>query len=330
MANLNDFDIFNLKVEDVVTESKGSKANANLYSPKYDEAPDGVYKSKVRFLPNFKNPRKSIMRKYVYYLMEDRVAKKGGFYVDSPSTVGEKCPCQDAFFKLRNSESAIDKKLSEELKRKENFYSYVQIIEDKQHPELEGKIMVMKYGFQIKQKIDEQLNPQIDDEEPTQIFDLFEGKDFYFIAKKVDGYANFLSSKFANKITAIKINGKEVDNDDDGRQEILSWLNENAPDMNEFEYKPWDNETRTKVAKVLAQYISPGENIENITKGDNDSKSNDSKSNDDSEEDDDWTPKKRGENVKKEEKSKKEEKEPEVESDDDDFDEFLKGIDDDN
>ena len=84
---------------------------------------------------------------------------------------------------------------------KENFYSYVQIIEDKQHPELEGKIMVMKYGFQIKQKIDEQLNPQIDDEEPTQIFDLFEGKDFYFIAKKVDGYANFLSSKFANKIT---------------------------------------------------------------------------------------------------------------------------------
>lgn len=328
MANVNDFDIFNLSVEDVVTVSKGSKGNANLYAPKYDEAPDGVYKSKVRFLPNFKNPRKSIMKKYVYFLMEDRLGKKGGFYVDSPSTVGEKCPCQDAFFRLRNSESAIDKKMSEELKRKENFYSYVQIIEDKQHPELEGRIMVMKYGFKIKNKIDEQLHPEIEDEEPTQIFDLFEGKDFHFIAKKVDGFANYESSKFASKTSAIKINGEEVDNDDDGRAMILDWLNENAPDMNEFEYHPWDDETRQKVAKVLAQYVSGGDAVSKITNGDDGGKNTSADSDD---EDDDWKPKKRAESTKKKEVVEKEkEKEADVEADDDDFDKFLSGIDDDN
>ena len=104
----NEFDIFNISVSDLDTGEKPSQSS-DLYSPKPDQGQDGTYRSLIRFLPNAKNPRKPYVRKFNYWL-EDR--EGNGFYIDSPSTVGEKCPIQDAFFKLRNSESALDKKMA--------------------------------------------------------------------------------------------------------------------------------------------------------------------------------------------------------------------------
>ena len=94
----NEFDIFNVSVNDLDTGEAPSKGS-DLYTPKPDQGQDGVYRSLIRFLPNPTNPRKPFIRKFVYWL-EDRDGN--GFYADSPSTVGDKCPVQDMFFKLRN------------------------------------------------------------------------------------------------------------------------------------------------------------------------------------------------------------------------------------
>lgn len=254
----NEFDIFNLSVGDLETGDRQNSVGSDLYSPKPDQGVDGTYRSLLRFLPNIKNPRKPFVRKFVYWL-EDK--EGNGFFVDSPSTVGEKCPIQDLFFKLRNSESALDKKMAENLKRREVFYSLVQIIKDPQNKDLEGQIKVFKFGYKIKSKIDEELNPQFD--EPTQIFDPFEGKNFELVLSKKGGYPNYDSCKFHGSKSAMIVNGSPVSDSNEGRQLILEYLKD-VPDLSNFEYKAWTDEIRHKVMNVLSQYTSPGSSISTV------------------------------------------------------------------
>jgi hypothetical protein len=256
----NEFDIFSVSVNDLDTGDRPSGGGSDLYSPKPDQGQDGTYRSLLRFLPNIKNPRKPFVRKFVYWL-EDRDGN--GFYADSPSTVGEKCPVQDLFFKLRNSESAVDKKMSESLKRREVFYALVQIVKDPQNRDLEGQIKVFKFGYKIKAKIDEELNPQFD--EPTQVFDPFEGKNFELVLSKKGGYPNYDSCKFQGSRSAMTINGENVTDTNEGRKMILDYLKD-APDLANFDYKPWNDEQRNKVMNIISQYSSPGSSIETLTR----------------------------------------------------------------
>ena len=256
----NEFDIFNVSVKDLDTGDRPASMGSDLYTPKPDQGQDGTYRSLIRFLPNIKNPRKPFVRKFVYWL-EDRDGN--GFYADSPSTVGDKCPVQDMFFKLRNSESAVDKKMSEGLKRREVFYALVQIVKDPQNRDLEGQVKVFKFGYKIKTKIDEELNPQFD--EPTQVFDPFEGKNFELVISKKGGYPNYDSCKFHGNRSAMEIEGTAVADSDEGRKTIMNFLTD-APDLGNFEYKPWNDEQRNKVMGVLSQFSSPGSSIETVTK----------------------------------------------------------------
>lgn len=306
-----EFDIFNLSVDDIDsyqrTESKGS----DLYKPTADQGKDGVYTSLIRFVPNPKNPQKSIVRKFVYWL-EDGEGK--GAYYDSPSTIGEKCPVQDLFFKLRNSESAVDKKMAEKLKRREIYYSLVQIIKDPQNPDMEGSVKVFKYGYQIKQKIDEELNPQFD--EPCQVFDLFEGKNFELKVTKSAGYNSFTASKFQGKRTAINIDGSSMGNTGDDRKKIMEYLKE-VPELDSFDFKPWDDSTRSSIERILDNYRSPGSAIGKVVSKKEESYSSLDDFNFDNEP---AAPKK--------EAARPKQVEEETSSDDgDDLNDFLKGLD---
>lgn len=263
----NEFDIFGVGVGDLDTGEKQT-GGSDLYTPKPDQGKDGVYSSLIRFLPNIKNPRKPFVRKYVYWL-EDR--EGNGFYVDSPSTVGEKCPVQDMFFKLRNSESAMDKKMSENLKRREVYYALIQIVKDEQKPELEGQVKVYKFGYKIKTKIDEELNPKFD--EPTQVFDPFEGKNFELVITKKAGYPNYDSSKFQGSRTPMMLDGERVSDTNESRKAVIEYL-QDAPDLSNFDYQSWTDEERQKVNSVLSQYSnSPGESVQTITSQSNSTQS---------------------------------------------------------
>lgn len=256
-----EFDIFNLSVEDIDSYQRSESKGSDLYKPTADQGKDGVYTSLIRFLPNPKNPQKSIVRKFVYWL-EDAEGK--GAYYDSPSTIGEKCPVQDLFFKLRNSDSAVDKKMAEKLKRREIYYSLIQVIKDPQSPEMEGQVKIFKYGYQIKQKIDEELNPQFD--EPCQVFDLFEGKNFELKITKSAGYNSFTASKFQGKRTAIVIEGSAMENSKEDRTKIMEYLKD-VPELDSFDFKAWDDATRSNVERILDNYRSPGSAIGKVSSG---------------------------------------------------------------
>ena len=256
-----DFDIFNLSVSDVETHNQtASTIEDVIYRPSADDGKDGTYKALIRFVPNPENPRKSLVRKYVHWLTD---AAGNGRLVDSPSSVGEKCPIQDAFFRLRKSDSAVDRKMSDKLKRREQYYALIKVIKDPQRPELEGQYRIFKFGYKIKEKVDEELNPAFG--EPTQVFDLFEGKNFELIISRQGEYNNYDKSKFSASTSAVMLGDAPAERNQESMSSIKEEL-ESAPSLASYEYKVWDDQTRDFVHTVLGQYISnPGGSMDQVS-----------------------------------------------------------------
>ena len=252
-----EFDIFNLSVADVDTHEQ-KKQTSEFFKPTADDGKDGVYKALIRFVPNIANPRNSLVKKYVHWLTN---ANGDGRIVDSPSTVGEKCPIAEAFFKLRKSDSAVDRKMSEKLKRREQYFSLVKIIKDPQNPDLEGTYKIFKFGYKIKEKIEEETKPAFG--EPTQIFDLFKGKNFELVITRQNDFNNYDKSKFASSTSALMMGDTPAERNNEFMSSIKAEL-EAAPSLEPYEYRAWDSETRDFVNSILSQYLNPGSSMDTI------------------------------------------------------------------
>lgn len=254
------FDIFNLGVEDVETHQVQASSSTNeIYKPTADDGKDGTYKALIRFVPNPENPRNSLIQKYVHWLTN---SSGDGKLVDSPATIGEKCPIADVFWKLRKSDSAVDRKSSDKLKRRQQYYSLVKIVKDPQNPELEGTYKVFKFGYKIKEKIDAELKPNFG--EPTQVFDLFEGKNFELVITRQGEYNNYDTSKFSSSKSAIIMGDAPAERS----KEIMTTIKEEleaAPSLKGYDYQAWDEDTRSFVNDVLRMYLNPGDSIASMT-----------------------------------------------------------------
>jgi hypothetical protein len=254
------FDIFNLGVEDVETHQATTSTSSNeVYKPTADDGKDGTYKALVRFVPNPENPRNSLIQKYVHWMTN---SSGDGKLVDSPSTIGEKCPIADVFWKLRKSDSAVDRKASEKLKRRQQYYALIKIIKDPQNPELEGTYKVFKFGYKIKEKIDAELKPDFG--EPTQVFDLFEGKNFELIITRQGDFNNYDKSKFSASKSAIIMGDAPAERNKETMTTIKAEL-DTAPSLKSYDYQAWDEETRSFVNDVLRMYLNPGDSIGEMT-----------------------------------------------------------------
>ena len=257
---MEDFDIFNLGVEDVDTHQPQASSSVNeIYKPTADDGKDGTYKAMIRFVPNPENPRNSLIQKYVHWLTN---SSGDGKLVDSPSTVGEKCPIADVFWKLRKSDSAVDRKASEKLKRRQQYYALIKIIKDPQNPDLEGQYKIFKFGYKIKEKIDAELKPDFGD--PTQVFDLFEGKNFELIITRQGEYNNYDKSKFSASRSAIILGDSPAERSKETMGTIKEEL-DSAPSLANYDYRPWDEEMRNFVNDVLRMYLNPGDSISEVT-----------------------------------------------------------------
>lgn len=251
MANLDDIFSMPTDVSEITQNIVSQKGNVdeNLYTPKPDEAADGVYKATLRFLPNAKNVHQSTISKIVYFLKDAN--GENGFYVDSPKTVGEDCPMAKMYWKLKKSKSVIDQQLTENISRMMFNYSLVEIIKDPQHPELVGQIKVFRYGKKVKDMIEKESH---DEDEPCNVFDPFNGKNFSLVVKKVSNYPNYDSSKFGNSCP-MSIDGEKVPVSEAGKKKVLAFLKD-APDLSVYEYKEWSEETRERVYKNLRTFTS--------------------------------------------------------------------------
>ncbi len=251
MANHEDFDIFNISAEEIVkaqpATTQGSGSDYYKVDPK--KGKDGVYSAVIRFVYNPKDPlNKSKIKKYSYWLKDPLTDE--GFSVDCPSTVGAKSSLQDLYFKLKKSANAAEVKLADGFKRKENYYSIVQIMKDDNNPQLVGQFKIFKFGQKLNAMLQDELEPEFGDK--NNIFDPLKGKLFALKATLQGGYTNYDTSKFIGEGAPCVFKDGKTKVSTENAQEWKQYWKEACPDLNSTEYKPWDDEIKARINEVIS------------------------------------------------------------------------------
>jgi hypothetical protein len=243
-----------------VEAPEASGKQTDEYNPTADKGKGGTYQSIIRFIPWWKDPKHgSIQDKWVSYLV-DPITQRGK-YIDCPSSVGKPSPLSDIYWKLKKSESVQMQKLAQNFSRRHSYASLVQVIRDSNAPELEGKIMVYRYGVKIWEKINAELKPVIG--EPHDPFASLTGKAFALVITKVSGFNNYDQSKFVDKKIPVCIPNAEgklipITEKSDPKM-VYEWVKENSPDLSKYAYKEWDQETYDYVNHVITAVTGEGQ-----------------------------------------------------------------------
>ncbi len=272
---------------------KESKNQDGIYRPNVKDAADpkgAGYKSTVRFLRNVyldgSGTGPAAITKHVHYVktegsLEDYPDLAG--YYDCEKNISQQtvCPLCTTFWKLNKSNNQADVAKSELIKRSTKYYSYVMVIEDEQHPELVGKILVYPYGAKIKAKINAEINGEVTGDK-CNVFDFVTGKDFRLIIKLIptpskDGRSKidmpnydtstFLASsplkiwnekvnKFVSPPTVEDENGKIMLSDKKWQAKIRETVLSRPATVNLDAHTPskdgWDDEKRSNVERIIS------------------------------------------------------------------------------
>jgi hypothetical protein len=121
----------------------------------------------------------------------------GGWYIEkSLTTIGKTDPCSEYNTTLWNSGIEANKEVARKQKRRLHYVSNVYIVKDPKNPENEGKVFLFRYGKKIMEKITTAMNPQFEDDDAFDPFDLWTGANFKLKIRKVEGYQNYDLSDF--------------------------------------------------------------------------------------------------------------------------------------
>ena len=167
----------------------------------------------------------------------------GGWYIeDSLTTIGKKDPVSEHNSMLWNSGIESNKDIVRKQKRRLNYIANIYVVSDPSAPENEGKVFLYKFGKKIFDKINDMMNPQFQDEQPVNPFDLWEGANFKLKIRQVEGYRNYDKSEFDQPGPLL---------DDDDKLESI-WKSENS--LAEFvdpkNFKSYE-ELQAKLNRVL-------------------------------------------------------------------------------
>lgn len=225
------------------------------------------YRSVIRFLPNITKEGKlgqSAIEKIAHYVKLQNSSELSGYY-DSPKNFDEPCPLTKLYYSLKDSKNAILAEKAEALNYSRKYYSYIEVLEDEQQPELVGKVMVFQYGKTIKDKILAEDNGEITGES-CNVFDLSKGKDFVMVVKEIETgdrkYPDYKMSMFRPHASAVKIYSekkgefKEVPLNEDGKIEpsvrgkVKEYIMSRDHELEEFAPKPLTEEQQGKINEI--------------------------------------------------------------------------------
>lgn len=254
--------LFNLNSSQFTEKKKeGFKVDENLYAPEPEQAADKkVYKSVIRFIPFHADPDKSKFQKDVCILKNPITNER--LIIEDPSSFGNfslTLKYEIMLKKLYKSEPDMVNELRTNFNRFSKFWSLVQIVKDPNRPDLEGKIKVFNFGFNINKLIEAEINPASDGLVESAVsvnpYDLLKGKDFLLVVSKKGKYNNYDGSKFINELTPFKFNGKPVEATDKGMKEVFEYLKNSSPDLLNYYPKQIDSTTEDRVKEFLEAII---------------------------------------------------------------------------
>lgn len=258
-----------------VEAKEQTSKNADEYQPSADKGVNGVYQAIIRFIPWWQDPTHgSIQEKWTLWLV-DPITERGRL-IDCPSSIGKPSVLQDMYWKLKKSDNVSMQSKAEVFSRRHSYASLIQVIKDKQNPELDGKILVYRYGVKLWEKINAELKPLIGEKHDP--FDIVNGKPFGLVITKVSGYNNYDQSKFISdhKIPLCIPNekGKLIPitaNSD--KKKVFEWVKENSPDLSKYAYKEWNQEVHDYVNGVISAVTGEttiSQNYAGVINNDND------------------------------------------------------------
>jgi hypothetical protein len=162
-----------------------------FWKPEVDKSGNGY--AIVRFLPSPMGEDVPFVR-----LWDHGFQGPGGWFIEkSLTTLGKDDPVSEYNTMLWNSGVDKNKDLARKQKRRLGFISNIYIVKDPANPANEGKVFLYKYGKKIFDKLNDVMNPEFEDETPTNPFDMWEGRDFKMKIRNVEGYRNYDKSDFA-------------------------------------------------------------------------------------------------------------------------------------
>lgn len=182
---------FEKLTKEIEKDSKGGNYGNDLplWSPTTDKAGNGH--AILRFIPA-KDEDLPWVRMYSHGFQD-----KGGWYIEnSLTTIGKDDPVSKYNSYLWNSGIESNKELARKQKRRLHYYANVYVVSDPNNPANEGKVFLFKFGKKIFEKLNDIMNPEFDDEQPINPFDMWEGANFRLKIRQVEGYRNYDKSAF--------------------------------------------------------------------------------------------------------------------------------------
>jgi len=268
-----EIDPFDMTVEQVnnlkpTSNSNNIQKHPDVYKPSVEKKGD-KYKAKIRFIANVgldfvaKNPFLEVAK---HFLPKGNKAK-GSHTCKNQEYKSQFCPICNAFAKYKSENGEIEaKKL---ISRAIYYYSYVQIIDDENHPELNGSIMIMEYGQKIKEKINEL------EEDKINAFNVKKSKNFKLVIKLASDSkrdTDYSSCSFEDSTSAVKVfkDGKFVDvydengnfrTDKDGKTDkfkkaLVDYINSCPTKLEEFDYKDWEDDEAENIDDYIAELLN--------------------------------------------------------------------------
>jgi hypothetical protein len=190
-SSSSSFEKLNKELSKLNSSNERKNDDENYWKPEVDKAGNGY--AVLRFLPAPENEDFPFVRIFDHGFQ----GPTGLWYIEkSLTTLGQNDPVGEYNSKLWNSGIDADKEIARKQKRRLSYISNVLVVKDPSNPANEGKVFLYKYGKKIFDKLNDLMNPQFEDEDPVNPFDLWKGANFKLKIRQVEGYRNYDKSEF--------------------------------------------------------------------------------------------------------------------------------------
>lgn len=148
-------------------DESSSSVNKNLYTarPADSKSEDGIYRSTIKVIYNPHNLKQSVIEQQSYTMQDENgyFSALSSLMIDDKScpifTAWKKCRYADEGSVLWKQQAKVDEGGKHLFDKRFARYCLIQVIEDKNKPELEGKYMFWKLPKSIWDMIEKKQNP---------------------------------------------------------------------------------------------------------------------------------------------------------------------------
>jgi len=230
------FEKLNAELTKLETPKQGQQEDTRFWKPEVDKAGNGF--AVIRFLPAPANEDVPFVR-----IWDHGFQGPNGWYIEkSLTSLGQKDPLSEYNSQLWATGTKENQATVRKQKRRLYFISNIYVVSDSKHPENEGKVFLYQYGKKIWDKLNAAMNPEFEDEEKINPFDLWEGANFKLKIRNVESYRNYDKSEFDSKAPLL--------NDDEELEKIWSKQYSLQEFLDPKNFKSYDT-LKTRLYQIL-------------------------------------------------------------------------------